>query len=74
MAKTWLSVEEQAVATSSFATIRWIEILLRTAFTHHYAQHVAPPGALSHDTGFAEPRDPAAPRVEDRLLQDVDRS
>mgnify|MGYP000907874655 CR=1 FL=1 len=46
MAKTWLSVEEQAVATSSFATMRWIEILLRTAFTHHYAQHVAPPGAL----------------------------
>ena len=65
---------EQAVAASSFATMRWIEILLRTAFAHHYAQHVAPLGALAHDTGVAEPRDPAAPRVEDRVLRDLDRS
>ena len=65
---------EQAVAASSFATMRWIVILLRTAFAHHYAQHVAPLGALAHDTGFAEPRDPAAPRVEDRVLRDLDRS
>ena len=56
---------EQAVAASSFATMRWIEILLRTAFAHHYANMLHHWGRWLTTRGL--PSHGTQPRHESRI-------
>ncbi|RAX24137.1 MULTISPECIES: Abi family protein [unclassified Actinomyces] len=65
---------EQTIAALTFEALQRLEILLRTTFAHHYAQHASPEGALTHGKGLTQNPRPNEEPIEEHVLRDLDRS
>ncbi|AZN29608.1 Abi family protein [Flaviflexus salsibiostraticola] len=65
---------EQALVLVCDEVLHPIEVLLRTRFAHHYAEHVSAIGAFAHGEGFTQPRDPDDELVQEYVLRNLDRS
>lgn len=69
-----LYLAEQDLANSCKPLLTRIEVILKTRFAYYYGRNVGPVATFAYGKGFTQPASKDANRVEEHILNNLDRS